>query len=413
MAVVKIYAQKEQKDTVQLSLQTAEEHFVKDNLQLIAARYNVSASEASIVQAKLWNNPNLSIEQNIYNQYTKKVLDVTASGNTGVQLQQLIVLAGKRDKQIQLASINKELSEYNFENLLRTLKYELRTDFYDLYYLQQSLKFYDRSIPSVQKAISAIEDVYSSRSILLSEILRLKSLLFTLDNERLQIANHISEIENDLRVLTNQSSNNTYYEPIVEQNKLDEIDPSTINQDNIEKAAIENRPDYKMSSGNVQSDETNVKLQKALAIPDLTIGGLWSRQGGYIPDYYALTLSIDLPIFNRHQGNIQVAENNLKADTQLKDQTVIDIQRNVRNAYDKAYQTDKLYKSFDKNFASQYRKLADGMITNYQKRYITIIEFTDFYESYRNSVVQLNQLRNDRADAFENLNYQVGKDVIK
>lgn len=408
------FAQNEKQDTTHLSLQNAEEEFIKGNLQLIAARFNISASEAAIAQAKLWNNPSISIEQNIYNQYSKKVLDVTSTGNTAIQLQQLIVLAGKRDQRIQLASIDKEVMEYNFENLLRALKYKLRTDFYDLYFLQQSLKFYDQSIPSVKKAIGAIEDVYSNRSILLSEILRLKSLLLTLYNERLEIANRVSEIENDLRVLMNKPVKNyTYYEPIIDTTRFEEIDPAKLNQDEIEKLALVNRPDYKVESANIRSDEINLKLQKALAIPDLTIGGLWDRGGGYIPNYYALTLSIDLPIFNRNQGNIQVAENNLKADTQLKDQTILDIERNVRNAYQKVFKTDKLYKSVDKTFASQYQKLVDGMITNYQKRYITIIEFTDFYESYRNSVIQLNQLRNDRADAFENLNYQVGSDVIK
>ncbi len=407
-------AQKETKDTVRISLQNAEEAFIKNNVQLIAAKFNIRASEASIAQARLWNNPNISIGQNIYNQYTKKVLDLTSSGNTEIQLQQLILLAGKRDKQIQLASINKEVTEYNFENLLRALKYELRTDFYDLYFLQQSLIFYDQSIPSVKKAISAVEDVYSNRSILLSEILRLKSLLFILENERLGIVNRISEIVNDLRVLMNDTAaDHKYYEPIVDITKLDEIDPAKLDQDEIEKSAIENRPDYKIVLANIRSDETNLKLQEALAIPDLVIGGQWSRAGSYIQDYFALTLSIDLPVFNRNQGNIQAAENNLKADTQLKEQTKLDIERNVRNAYKKAFQTDKLYKSFDKTFASQYQKLVDGMITNYQKRYITIIVFTDFYESYRNSVIQLNQLRNNRVDAFEALNYQVGYEVTK
>ncbi len=409
-----VEAQNDHQDTIQLSLQNAEERFVKENLQLIAGRFNVNASEASIVQARLWNNPNISVEQNIYNQYTKRVFDFTSSGNTGIQLQQLIVLAGKRDKQIQLASINKEIAEYNFENMLRALRYEMRTDFYDLYFLQQSLKFYDESIPSVKNAISAIEGVYTNRSILLSEILRLKSLLFMLENERLDLANHVSELENDLHILMNDPlDNRSYYVPYVDASKIDAIDPSKLNQDDIKKIAFENRPDLKIASAAIHSKKTHLKLQDSLAIPDVTIGGIWSRQGGYIPNYYALTFSIDLPIFNRNQGNIQVSEYNLKANEKLKDASTRKIERDVNNAYSKALRADMLYKSFDKNFTLQYQKLVDGMISNYQKRYITIIEFTDFYESYRKSVIQLNQLRNDRIYALEALNYQAGSDVIK
>ena len=50
----------------------------------------------------------------------------------------------------------------------------------------------------------------------------------------------------------------------------------------------------------------------------------------------------------------------------------------------------------------------DGMIANYQKRNMTVIEFTDFFESYRASMIQLIQLENDRIDAMEGLNYTTG-----
>ncbi len=210
-------------DTLKITLEKVEAEFLNSNLQLLASRFNISASEAEVVQAKLWNNPNISIEQNIYNQYTKKLLDFTSSGNTGIQIQQLITLAGKRNKQIKIASINKEISEYNFAEILRSLKYELRTDFYDLYFLQQSVIFYDESIPPLKKAIELIQGAYSSRSILLSEILRLKSLLLSLETDRLEIVNHISALENDLRILqagTTQKGN--YYVP--------EVDTASINK---------------------------------------------------------------------------------------------------------------------------------------------------------------------------------------
>ena len=93
-------------DTVAITLQQAEERFLKNNLQLLAARFNIDAAKAAVVQAELWNNPNISIEQNAYNKFTKRYFDVTKTGNTDIQLQQLILLAGKRDKQIRLAEIN-------------------------------------------------------------------------------------------------------------------------------------------------------------------------------------------------------------------------------------------------------------------------------------------------------------------
>ena len=51
------------------------------------------------------------------------------------------------------------------------------------------------------------------------------------------------------------------------------------------------------------------------------------------------------------------------------------------------------------------------MVQNYLKRNMTLIEFTDFYESYRTAMLQINQLQDDRADAFETLNYATGTDL--
>ena len=95
-------------DTLVISLKDAEEKFLKENLQLIASKYNITAAEAQITQAKLWSNPNLSIEQNIYNQSTKRYFDFTRTGNTEFQISQLFLLAGKKKSRFMFQkSINK------------------------------------------------------------------------------------------------------------------------------------------------------------------------------------------------------------------------------------------------------------------------------------------------------------------
>jgi len=400
-------------DSVKINLVQAEKKFLQNNLQLLAAKYNINASRASIIQAEIWSNPNLTIGQNIYNKFTGKYFDFTKSGNTDFQIQQLFLLAGKRNKQVKIAEINSSITENSFYDLLRTLKYELRTDLYDLYYLQKSLGFYDETIPSVKKTVNASEKIYESHSILLSEVLRLKSLLFTLENERLSIITQISGIENDLNtLLADSTGEHSYYIPQLNDQPSDSLIMKNISLNDAIQTAYENRPDIKIAELNVKSEETNLSLQKALAVPDVTIGGSYSRNGSYIPDYLALTLSVDLPVFNLNQGNISASENNIEADKFLLQQAKNSVKRDVISAYNKAFETDKLYRSIDKKFTDEYEKLTSGMIANYEGRNMTIIEFTDFYESYRTSVLQAIQLQNSRIDSFENLNFTVGKDLI-
>ncbi len=400
-------------DTVRINLDTAEQIFIQSNLQLLAAKYNLAASKAAIIQAKLWNNPNLSIGQNIYNKFTGKYFDFSKTGNTDIQIQQLFLLAGKRNDQIKLAEINTETAENSFYDLLRTLKFELRTDFYDLYFLQQSEKFYNKNIPSVRKTVDAAQKIYEQHAILLSEVLRLKSLLFSLENERLDISTKISSIQNDLNVLIQETTNShTYFIPQLDVTAFDSLNADKFSTDEIIQTAFENRSDVKIAEANIRYEETNLALQKAIAIPDITIGGSYSRNGGYIPDYLALTVSVDLPIFNRNQGNIQASENTLEENKIIFNQAKLAIRKDVLSSYERALETDKLYKKFDHTFPAQYEKLAAGMIANYEAHNMTIIEFTDFYESYRTSMLQMFQLQNNRIDAFESLNYAAGKDLL-
>ncbi len=400
-------------DSVSITLTQAGNKFLQNNLQLLSARYNINAASAAILQAKLWNNPNITIGQNIYNKNTGRYFDFTKTGNTDIQLQQLFLLAGKRDKQIKLAETNTRIAEDSFYDLLRALRYELSSDFFNVFYLQQSLKFYNETIPSVEKTISVAESMYSKRSILLSELIRLKSLLFSLENDRLHIKNEISDAENDLNVmLRDTTSIYMYIIPNIDPGKIDSLSLNNLSLKNILESAVENRPDYKIVSENVKYDKENIALQKAMAIPDVTLGGSYSRNGSYIPDYFGINASIDIPLFNRNQGNISIAKNNMEADIANREQTRIEIKKEIISAFEKARTTDQLYKEFDKKFIIEYKELLQGMIANYENRNMTLIEFTDFFDSYRSTMTQLIQLQNDRINAFENLNYATGMNLF-
>lgn len=400
-------------DTVKFNLSQVEQIFLANNLQLLAAKFNIKASKALETQAALWNNPVFSVEQNIYNQYTGKYFDFTSNGNTDYNIDQLITLAGKKSKQLKLANINSKISENSFFDLIRTLKYELRKAFLQLYNQQKSLKFYDDTIPILQKTINIAENGYEKKFVLLSEVIRLKTLLLSLQNDQLNLQNKISETTNQLFLFLHfDLKQNKYFIPQVELEKTDQETIDKYHLDDVIRIAQESRPDYLSTKLNQDYEEENLSLQKALAIPDITLGFRYSRAGGYIPNYYALALQVELPLFNRNQGNIEASEFNLQANILTSQHYLLSITNDVKTALDKASSIDHFYRSIDKKFTAEYKSLLEATTNSYQKRNIGIIEFTDFIESYRNSMVQINQLQVDRLTAFEDLNYAAGKTLL-
>jgi cobalt-zinc-cadmium efflux system outer membrane protein len=68
--------------------------------------------------------------------------------------------------------------------------------------------------------------------------------------------------------------------------------------------------------------------------------------------------------------------------------------------------------AIDPNFQNDFDKLLKSITENFEKRNISLLEFTDFYDSYKQNVLQWNQLQNDRIQAIETLNFSIGKPIV-
>ncbi|MNW15365.1 hypothetical protein D3C71_2138410 [compost metagenome] len=67
----------------------------------------------------------------------------------------------------------------------------------------------------------------------------------------------------------------------------------------------------------------------------------------------------------------------------------------------------------DQNFGSDFSKLIGEVTKNFRSRNISLVEFIDFYDSYKESTLQLNQLKYERMNAKEEINYVTGSNIFK
>jgi hypothetical protein len=75
-------------DTVKVTFTQVEEIFLRNNYSLLAQRYNITASEGAIRQARLWNNPLFFIESNLYDPVNGKFFNygpINTGAKTGRQ----------------------------------------------------------------------------------------------------------------------------------------------------------------------------------------------------------------------------------------------------------------------------------------------------------------------------------------
>jgi cobalt-zinc-cadmium efflux system outer membrane protein len=324
-----------------------------------------------------------------------------------MELDQEIIIAGKRNKAVKLAQANVELSQNQFFDLLRTLKYTLRTDFFQIYYQQQSAKVYDAEIKALDQIVNAFAQEEGKGYISEKEVVRIRAQLYSFRAEYSDLINSINDTESELRLVL-QAKPNFFIDPIVDTAAVGKLDPTQYTLAALIDSAYHNRTDLQIARTNTKINQLSYNYQKALAVPDPTLSLGYDEAGGFLYGYYGIGVSIDLPVFNRNQGNIKNAKALISNTEATQRYTQATVDENVSTSLQKAFAQQRLYQSIDPKFAADFERLTGEVIKNYEKRNISILDFLDFYDSYKQNAVQLNTILFNRVSAFEDINYYTG-----
>ncbi len=391
-------------DTVRLTIKQAEDQFVKNNLRLIIQRYNIDNASAAIITARVFPNPDFNFSNGIY------ATDVTAGPAYKEQsfgLSQLFTTAGKRNKNIQLAKIGVEQSKYQFFDLLRTLKFTLRSDFYSIYFQQQSAKVYNDEISSFAKTLTVFKEQYAKGNIAEKEVLRIQSQLYSLQAEYNNLQVGIDTVQSEFKLLIKASPTITVA-PIVNYDLDGKNIVESVPYQRLLDSAYNNRYDLRLAKATLDYNNVNLQLQKATAVPDVSLSLNYDKLGGYGNNFLGAGIEFNLPFFNRNQGGIKQARIAIdQSKVQLQSQQDL-VESDIATNYKGALRLEKLYNSFDPQFKADFTHLIQEVFKNYEKRNISMLEFLDFYDSYKTNALQLNTLELNRITSLEQLNYVTG-----
>jgi len=393
-----------------LTLQDCESQFLKKNLFLLASQYNIDAAKALTIQARIWDNPMITAELNAYNPERDKFFDIGKEGQKAFSIEQLIYLGGKKRNEVKLAQTNTQLAELQFNDVLRTLKFQLRKSFYTVYYNTKNLENTDKQLVHIENLINSYSVQAQKGNIPLKDVVRLQSLYLNFKNERLEVVNNNIEEQANLKLLLNETENVI---PVVskdDSNKYLKIIDFDLK--GFEEQAIANRPDYLAKQKEIDANELNVKWQKSLSVPDLTLGANYDQRSGAFNKEANLSIGIPLPLWNKNKGNIKYAQTILEQSKIEKQNFELQLQTEITSAWTKWDESRQNYSVIKPTVNSDFEAVYNGMLTNFQKRNVSLLEFTDFMESYNQAIIQLNELKKKVVIAGEELNSTINKDLF-
>ena len=401
-------------DTLRMSLKDIEKRFLDSNLLLLASHYNVDANKALIEQAKLWDNPVLVTDQNIYSndrffEHGKEASTEQPLGQYFIQIQQLIKTAGKRGKLINLSTTNAKITEWQLNDVLRNLKYQLRQSYYNLCQQLEVKKLSESQLQQLNKLLFAQEAQVKAGNIAEKDYLRIKAIVLALEQDITDINKNLVDINADLKNLL-QIKASVFIKPT---DNLQFEMGNLVSVKELIDTAFQVNPYYQLQKTQVLYQQQNLIYQKALKTPDITLGPEYDHNSNYTPKYVGLSISIPLPIFNKNQGNIKSASFAVKQQEALAQNSETELHNNVVNAFDKLKLNIQQNSALQKEFYSKYKNMFQNMLSSYQQKQLNLLEFLDFYNAYSDAQLRQIQQQLNLQLSKEELNYQIGSDIIK
>ncbi|NAW50333.1 TolC family protein [Elizabethkingia argentiflava] len=385
-----------------MTIAACEEAFRSNNLELLAQQYNINLADADIIQAKIWELPQASFNLNAYNPEGHKFFDIGKS--KVVSIQQLIYLGGKKKNEIEFAKSNKELAQLQFSQLLSDLKSQMLQTYYALYFEEKKLKSVEFQLNYMNELLQAYRQQTRKGNTSLKDEVRLQSAVMNLNNDKISINNTILEQQQSMKVLTGLDA--AIYPALSDEeaNQLLSLEP-LMTKEEIKQKAFENNADYLYALKSIESNKVYLKWQKSLNIPDVNLGGEWDQNGATFKNEITLTLGIPIPLWKSNQGNVLKAQYQIEQSQKQAEMK----KQQLATQLDMAYQSWK--NQYQQYFSMKPEQMENldivyhGILKNFRKGNISLIEFTDFTDSYRETILQLYEMKKQIMISAEEMNH--------
>lgn len=402
-------------DTLKFSTVEAEKIFLQNNLPLLAEKLNINQADARILQAKAWPNPTLTVDelQTYVNSTTDDIPPIFGNfwrnRNFAVQIEQLILTAGKRKKNINLEVKNKEFAEIMFTDMLQALKAEFRQTIFEIQYIQRIENSWQIQLQEVRKLLNAQQTQFKEGHISEVEVFRLKALEISLKAE-------INTLKEEMSAKQKAIKNFMFIKPQTYVVISDELTAESLAQFKNKTLnelidLSDNNSLVRASKSRIDISEATLAIEHANKTPNINLISNYDRNGSTMRNFVGLGISMELPVFNKNKGNIQVAKYEVEKSMLIQKSTKAQVNNTIVKHWNDLNQAISLYESIDKNFVGKLDDMTRAISKNFLEHNINLLQFLDYYESFRQSKEQYyNSIKNILLKK-EDLNYLIGGEI--
>jgi cobalt-zinc-cadmium efflux system outer membrane protein len=388
-----------------ISLDQAIQMALEHNHNLLATRTTIQQNEAEEITANLRPNPVLMGDSQFLpifqpSNFSSDYLDNTAQFDLGVSY--LFERGKKRQNRLQAAKDQTNVTRSQVADNERTLAYNVATDFINVELAESTLELANKDLKSFQQTLDVTDARYKAGSIGLDDLLKVKLQMLQFETDVAQAKLARVQGLSDLRQLLGYEQVSADYDV----SGSFEYQSIKGNLEDMQAAALQSRPDLQAAQRGIAAANSAFNLQKAIGKRDIT-GQMSYTHLGYLNDV-SLFGSMQLPIFDRNQGEIKRAG---IAITQAQEQQLYvngQVLTDVRDAYEGWKSNNEIVGLYRSGYLDAAQQSLD--ITDYAYKHgaASLLDFLDAERSFRTTQLGYRQALASYLLALEQLRQAVG-----
>ena len=387
-----------------LSFRQADSLMVVRSHDLRSARWDVTAAEGQLAQSRRYDNPTMSVMYNVQNPTNRRWFDTGPTGEVDVQVSQPFAIGGQHAEQVRQNTALLQASRTQLHVTERDLRTQVHTALIDLYYQQRQAEAYDVEIASAKKILAAYQEQSAMGNIAEIETQRIATMLYQLGKERADLLLDASALQSQLRVALGLSGNEPIVADFNEQQALAEASRMYLALKGVDGLAqADALPEVQVLGCQADAARHALKWQRSRRLPQMAVQGEYDKNGSIGHNFFAVGLSVAVPLWNQNRGNIRSAE-------AAVEQAAITTERQ-KLALAQQRQADlDIVGSYLKQINQPSPSLDNDMTTmlhaaeqQFMSRHISLVEFVDLYGNYRDTMLARLDAKNKMFQAAERL----------
>jgi cobalt-zinc-cadmium efflux system outer membrane protein len=395
------FAQGPVKITLDQAIQMASDH----NHALKAARTTILQNQAQEITANLRPNPTISGDTQFLpvfqpGNFTTNYINEIGQFDVGIGY--LFERGGKRQRRLEAAQDQTAVTRSTVDDNERTLAFSVATQFVNVQLAESTLDLALQDVKSFQNSVDISEARYKAGDISEADYLKIKLQLlqFQSDVASARMSKAVALVS--LREFLGYESVPADFDVAGEL----EFQPLNLKEEDLAAMALKQRADLRAAQQGITAAQSQIALAQANGKKDVTGSLDYSHVSGY--SSLSIFGSIDLPIFDRNQGEIARTRYALTQAQELELAASETVVGDVYTAYETLHANDEIMALYRGGYLDESQQSRDISEYAYKRGAASLLDFLDAERSYRATQLAYRQALAAYALALEQMREAVG-----